>query len=263
MKPFENPELISKRQEGWSVGRLSEYFRRGNTTVWNWIQQAVDAGLLDRENLFRRWSDEEIEKLRQMHAKNSSIKAMQSRFDRSERAIESKLRELGMVPKRVSRWTPEMDEIVRDGYAKAEAVEYIASRCGPGFTGNSVAGRAMRLGLSKLPAPYPTERKKVWVDKSKIKTAHLHSPEVRAKATDTRRKNAGKLPLTRKKAEKVPDSFIPEGARPWLTRKFGECCYPYGERGNVHSCCKPVWLTSVMCEEHSGLCYEERRGKAA
>lgn len=37
-------------------------------------------------------------------------------------------------------------------------------------------------------------------------------------------------------------------ARPWLTRKFGECAFPLGEQGDIHSCCAPT--SETYCAGH-------------
>lgn len=64
-----------------------------------------------------------------------------------------------------------------------------------------------------------------------------------------------------KAGPKEDSNVIPLTARPWLTRERGECVYPYGARGNVYSCCQPVWGENNMCEAHFAACHDFSRSK--
>jgi len=47
-------------------------------------------------------------------------------------------------------------------------------------------------------------------------------------------------------------------ARPWMDRKtFGECAWPLGERGQIHSCCAPT--PETYCTEHRAMMGGEKR----
>src|SRR5579863_1256508 len=47
-------------------------------------------------------------------------------------------------------------------------------------------------------------------------------------------------------------------ARPWVTRKLGECRWPFGEGADTLSCCAPVEGESIYCADHFRLAYSPR-----
>lgn len=137
---------------------------------------------------------------------------------------------------------------------EAEMLKLWGEKFGPteiarrlGVSRSTIEARATRLRLPRLGKELRQNRD----------YSHLHTPQVRAKAALTRR---GQLPVRPQKiAVVVPVDIIPDGARPWLTRLRGECSYPYGPRGQIHSCCAPTWNGTTYCESHAGLCFEVRK----
>lgn len=47
-------------------------------------------------------------------------------------------------------------------------------------------------------------------------------------------------------------------ARPWLTRLRGECKFPLGEAGDIHSCCAAVFGNTGYCQAHAAICFLPR-----
>lgn len=55
---------------------------------------------------------------------------------------------------------------------------------------------------------------------------------------------------------KVEAADIPATARPWLTRKFGECAFPVDGQGEqTRSCCGPVEDAGQYCTAHRARMY--------
>lgn len=141
--------------------------------------------------------------------------------------------------------TPEKEkEMLTLWYEKVGPTE-IARRIG--VSRSTVEARATRLKLPRFGSELRSNRD----------YSHLHTPATRAKAAQTRRAQAPQRP--QRVAVVVPVDVVPDGARPWLTRLRGECSYPYGPRGNIHSCCAPTWNGTAFCEDHAGLCFEQRK----
>lgn len=57
-------------------------------------------------------------------------------------------------------------------------------------------------------------------------------------------------PLPPRPVKVIPAPVLADvsNARPWLTRARGECAYPIGEQGNIHSCCAPT--AETYCPAH-------------
>lgn len=115
-----------------------------------------------------------------------------------------------------------------------------------GRSEGQVGSKAKRMGLPPKGVP-------------KVRKAADRTYDTVAAAAKAR---AGTTMKPRPKAGPKEDSnVIPLTARPWLTRERGECSYPYGPRGEIHSCCLPVWNDTNQCESHYALCHDLDRQK--
>lgn len=169
---------------------------------------------------------------------------------------------------RAKKWTPELDAVLREKYGKVSNAEIAKAL---GSTERAIRSRANKIGLF-------TDRR-VWTsdDTQWLKDACADkSPSELAQESGWSQKQIYRMlkehglslpvttirkPAKAKKEKAVPryspaveSDIIPETARPWQTRVFGECVYPYGERGAVMSCCAPTWRGTSYCEAHAALC---------
>jgi len=148
-----------------------------------------------------------------------------------------------LTPKPFSPWDEEAEKTLRRLWLSGLSCHLIGQQMG-GRTANQIASKARRLGLSDKGAPL------------KRKVADRDYKSVAAAASARKGTTLG--PKARQGPVEDPH-IIPDFARPWLTRALGECAYPYGPRGQVHSCCKPVFGVSQWCESHHALCTTERK----
>jgi len=149
----------------------------------------------------------------------------------------------GIAPKPSSPWTPEDEATLRRLWFTGASCYLIGQQMG-GKTAGQVLSKGTRMGL---PARgFPLRRKAADRDYASVSAAA------------SARKGTTLGPKARPGPKEEPN-IIPDFARPWLTRSMGECSYPYGPRGNIHSCCKPVFGVSQWCESHHALCTTERK----
>jgi hypothetical protein len=257
---FDDPEFLKLRSEGADFKAVMARFGVSRYRVFDWIDKATKAGLTTMREV-RHWSETDLQTLHNLNTDKKSTKQIAAALNRSERSIVAKMDSLGIrtVERQASFWTDEKREAVRKGYAAGTPVVDIAKSINT--TTGAVAGMAARMKLTKVRASYPSNRSSA--ARTVYRTDHLRTPEAIAKAQATKRANAGLKPVPQRRAKVVEPQVIPETARPWLTRKHGECAYPYGERHNIHSCCAPTFAESSYCESHAGLCFDYSRKKAA
>lgn len=148
-----------------------------------------------------------------------------------------------LTPKPNATWTKERETTLRRLWLSGLSCHLIGQQMG-GLTHNQIASKAKRLNLPDKGAP--AQRKVAARDYKSVCAANAQ------RAGTTRGPKARKGPAE-------DPQVIPDFARPWLTRALSECSYPYGPRGNIHSCCKPVFGVSQWCESHHALCTVERR----
>jgi transposase len=208
------------------------------------VRRIQELGLNVRPVVWSEADDAELARLYGMAT--LTIPSVAKQMKRSPAAVRSRAIFIGIVKTQDLSWTKEQDDQLRD----------LWKRIGPaqisrilGRTATSIQTKAMRMGLPRRTHLYPVTRKVADRDYQSVKEAN-------ARRTGTT-------------LRVIPQAlFVDEGltipleARPWLQRKRGECAYPYGERGNIHSCCKPVFGKSVYCQTHSAVCFNYER-KAA
>lgn len=267
------------------------------STIMRWVTRAVAAGLTKAR--WNPWPEEKVARLRALWFTDEAPSAQQVAAEMGEtlRAVESQLQR--MPNKRGTRhaqfWTPDKVAIIKmmkeagksdkeigllfgvsdqsvhrirkaQGIGnfvdmmgwKLHEVEELTRLWGMGWSGTQIAlrldrtrsqvhAKIGRLGLNR-PHAYPTVKKKADRDYASVAAAA--------------RARAGIPAKPRPKAGPKEDSnVIPLTARPWLTRGRGECSYPYGPRGEIHSCCLPVWNDTGQCEHHYALCHDLDRQK--
>lgn len=148
-----------------------------------------------------------------------------------------------LVPKPASPWTEADEATLRRLWFTGASCYLIGQQMG-GRTANQIASKGKRMGLADKGSPL----------KRKVADRDYKTVSLAAMA----RKGTTLGPRARKGPAEDPH-IIPAFAHPWLTRTLGECSYPYGARGNIHSCCKPVFGVSQWCESHHALCTTERK----
>lgn len=195
-------------------------------------------------------------------------------------------------------WTPQKDEIINRlaalGKTTSEMADAIFAETGEKHSRNSVLGRAHRM---KVPLK-GTKPLSVWSDPARTKYLRelwkrgLSQAEMAramtakfgdkfsvgaiaskgassgiAKQFNRQRIAELSRPVSRPKPARAPRpvKLTPQAAlidtsnaRPWLTRLRGECKYPLGEAGDIHSCCAPMFGNTGYCEPHAALCFLPR-----
>jgi hypothetical protein len=224
------------------------------------------------------WTPEEDAILMTMAKKDITERQASEMIGLARESVRRRMDKIG-APKRavarLTKWTPEMDAILRR-YIHTEKREDIGARLG--MSKAAVISRAKRIGLGGKTAPGTA---RPWDDEeitfmrenvSAMSMTQIGKELGRSISAVSRKLEAlGIKPAVRvgpqfvvyhapRKAKPVIE--IPATARPWLTRLRGECKYPYGPRGAVMSCCAPEWMESGYCENHAALCGGYRR-KAA
>lgn len=151
----------------------------------------------------------------------------------------------GMIPKPSSPWTPEDEATLKRLWFTGASCYLIGQQMGD-RTASQILSKGTRMGLPTR--GFPLRRKVADRDYKTVSLAAM----ARKGTTLGPRAKAG---------PKEEPNIIPDFARPWLTRALGECSYPYGPRGNIHSCCKPVFGVSQWCEAHTALCCDLDRSR--
>lgn len=200
-------------------------------------------------------------------ANGETFSQIAARIGRSRNAVAGQARRMGLSLPAVVKWTP---ELIKEASAMMATHTYSDIGKRFGVSKNSVASMAKRYGFKgtfKKVDVLDADEQQYMLDNYLTKSvrdigAHLG----RSGSTIAKRLKAMGLSQPRNRAQTVtvfakprakpvsPVEVIPDTARPWLTRLRGECSYPYGERGNIHSCCAPVWRGTGMCEDHAALC---------
>jgi len=151
-----------------------------------------------------------------------------------------------LAPKPASPWTPENEATLKRLWFTGASCHLIGQQMG-GRSSSQILSKGSRMGLPNR--GFPLRRKVADRDYESVRLAAMA------------RKGTTLGPKARPGPKEEP-TIIPGFARPWLTRALGECSYPYGERHNIHYCCKPVFGVSQWCESHHALCTVERKVSA-
>lgn len=297
MKRYENPVFLAMRKALTPAHEIAKAFGVKVSTVHTWATTAVRKGLSDHQ--IKVWTDKESDDLKKRWAAGETRSALSKRFGVSEKAILSRVQHVGArrppAFKEGAFWTEDLIkqliELDRQGVSDAEICRRLGATQGQvsgvrfrrgvrkgdhgkissswsdddvsllkrlwarelsnsqiaremGRTVNSVRSKGVKMGLPSN--GYPQGRKTA-VDAS----------ERAAKVNQQRARKVRVIPMVQKPVE-APE-VIPDHARPWLTRMRGECAYPYGPRGQIHSCCKPTFNDGTYCEGHSATCYDYKR----
>lgn len=195
----------------------------------------------------RMWTVERVETLRRLAGERKTAPQIAVEMKLSQKAIRKQAKELGLPLAKASpqmTWTPDQAAFLEKCWKEGTGGTGIARLMG--LSVNQVNGKADRMGLPK-DRVYPEDRKRAVRDYS-------HLAEANRNRVAKPRAQAG---------PKEAPNVIPMTARPWLTRRSGECTYPYGSRGEIHSCCLPVWNGSKYCEAHHALCHEAPKPRRA
>ena len=162
-------------------------------------------------------------------------------------------------------WPAEMVEELKRRWEAGETASQIAKALG--VTRNAVIGKQHRLGLKRSPAAGDSTRAVYSRLRSVTKVAARakrpkpekppRAPMNNLTAINMRRK-AGARARDLAKAEPVVMPPPPATARPWITRRFGECAFPVdGEGADTRSCCGPVQPGSPYCAEHHAVAFRK------
>lgn len=207
--------------------------------------------------------------IRKGFANGETFGQIAERIGRSRNAVAGQARRMGLKFPVVIKWTPDR---IKEASAMMSTHSYTDIGAHFGVSKNSVASMAKRYGFKgtfKKVDVLDADEQQYMLDNyltksvrdigahlgrsgstvaKRLKAMGLNQPRSRARTVTVFAK-----PRTITRPEAAPE-IIPDTARPWLTRLKGECNYPYGERGNIHSCCAPVWRGTQMCESHAALC---------
>jgi len=248
-----SPTIIERLRELWFSGlHIDDVVAQLGST-----RHSV-RGLLNRNNIVRetppvrkkRQDDPSwlptIERMKKDGKTDKQIAAHLGIFESRVARIRKESGLSSLIPKANTSWDEGSEKELRRLWFTGKSCYLIGQEMG-GRTANQIASKAKRLGLPDKGAPL----------KRKVADRDYKSVSVAAAA----RKGTTLGPKARKGPVEDPQT-IPDFARPWLTRALGECAYPYGPRGQVHSCCKPVFGVSQWCESHHALCTTERRVSA-
>ena len=143
-------------------------------------------------------------------------------------------------------WTTEITDYAvahwKDGKSAAEISRGIAQTFQVRFTRNAVIGKVHRLGMSGT--------------RERVRATNF-SKEGRFRLKARAAKPAQPPKAAKVKPEPRPAfiEVLSPNARPWEERASGECAYPLGEQGEIHSCCNPIREGSRYCEGHHAISY--------
>lgn len=126
-------------------------------------------------------------------------------------------------------------ELWKRGLSQNVMAAQMTAKFGEKFTIGAIASKGASSGIAK--------------EFNRQKIANLSRPVSRPKP-------APKPRIIKPVPQAVPVDT--SSARPWLTRLRGECKYPLGEAGNIHSCCAPVFGNTGYCEPHAAICFLPR-----
>lgn len=146
-------------------------------------------------------------------------------------------------------WTDERVDTLRVMWVRGDSGGMIAKAMG-GISRNAVVGKAHRLGLSAMRPGRDRAKDQAMMERivaakrKPRKTAP--TPEARGRADDGRMQGL----------EPVLTPSVADEARPWITRRFGECAWPVsGDGADVMSCCATVQAGMPYCPDHVARAY--------
>lgn len=222
---YQNPDLKKLYESG---ERVNDIAKRMGWTPFKTsaaIQRGIDNGAIIMRQRAKKWTPDLDDVLREQYGKASNTD-LAERLGVTARAVRARANKIGLIVER-RVWTSDDTQWLKEACASKTASEMATES---GWSRVHVSRMMKELGLS---APVP-KREKRSAPAKKEKIAPRYDATVES-----------------------PD--IPDTARPWRTRVFGECAYPYGGRYHVMSCCAPTWEGTSYCEAHAALCGGYRR----
>jgi len=293
---YATPDYIRLHNEGKTNREIADYFGTTVGAAENWSKKARKKGLVGPRRTHKVWTPDRVKEAKALFDARVSVEEMAHRMGVTFSAMRACIAHRKWT--RSERSTVDIPaETLRQLVAEGLNDVEIGKRLGYGsstiqkqrvkagivaaFRGNAHSftpamddqlAKLLKAGFSapaigkqmKVSEGFIRKRAKalgIWTVRFGPSPAHLTTPAVQKNAEATKREKRGLPPRiipTVRIVEEAPE-VIPDHARPWLTRKFGECAYPYGERGNVHSCCKPVFNGTSLCEGHASLCFDYRK----
>jgi len=204
------------------------------------------------------WSDQEIETLVQLHAKNASRDEMQHVLSRSRGSISSKLDRLGILS-RPKRWVPEEIEVVVSMFKTGASYSEIGLAVGK--TRGAVGGIIGRLrDRHELPALDVKQHKELQQKRQpfRIPTERVAPLDKAGRMEYKRLLNAGLVEArgARSTVSKEDNHTPPEMRKALLDLEPNTCRWPYGV-SDFTFCARPA--DGSYCPYHS---YASRYGTA-
>ncbi len=149
----------------------------------------------------------------------------------------------------VSEWSLEREQVLTLWWSRGRSASEIGHELN--VSRNAVLGKVRRLGLhrrSKADAVFNMTRVRhggaAGLERARKAATRTQPPKERVAP------NKGQSPASAiiRRTRILPASPVPEAvaidvsqARPWVTRRFGECAYPVGGEGaDTLSCCLPA-----------------------
>ena len=149
---------------------------------------------------------------------------------------------------RKGSWTPERIAKLKELWAGGRSASEIARELGE-TSRNAGIDKVHRLGMSsegRVQATAPARMARP-----------LKSPAFPKALKKPPKPVSDVVYLPTEPALEVVNSAEPGPlARPWETRTFGECAWPFGERGAILSCCEPCG-DNTYCQAHRELAFRK------
>lgn len=296
MRKHEDPKFLALRNAGKSYEEISLVFGCRPATVMGWVTSAIKDGLT--KAVVGKWPDDKVAALRALWVARVHVDEVARQLDTTRLAVEGQVLRHGIKrPDMMRVWTDDLVGQLRSLKASGKSDAQVSVIMG--MTENAIRKARRNHDIGSV-FDQSLWSDKATDDLKRMWDQELNPAEIGRRLGMTRMKVQSKAarmklpmnrgtPVVRKKANRSYDTVaaaararkgttmkprpqagpkeesnvIPLTARPWLSRQRGECAYPYGPRGQIHSCCKPVWSEGIYCESHAALCYTERFGKVA
>lgn len=288
MLRHENPEFIAMHNAGKSLKAIAEHFKVKPDTVRSWLTLSNKAGTTKPS--LKIWTASELADIKARWEAGERQESIAVTYGVTPRAITARIEHMGIKRVRGTYntkpkfWTEERLNQLRELDAKRTHDEDICRIMG--VTMHQISGIRYRNGIRKgdqrlwtpeeeailrnmwatdagpaqigerlkrIPSAITGKARRMGLPRKSYPGARRPAHDARTRIISINKARAAARPKVEKPVE-TPE-VIPDHAKPWLERVRGECAYPYGPRGNIHSCCKPVFNEGVYCEGHSATCY--------
>lgn len=147
-------------------------------------------------------------------------------------------------------WTAEQIATAKRLYIEEGRSAAETARSIPGATRNAIIGKAHRMGWLTNTRQAPSKPQRIKAPS--VPRSHVRPPKpgpqnkpaviLGAYSTSSPDQQAARAAEGRaiNAAVKAGGGVASPNAKPWMERRFGECNWPLGERGEALSCCNPV-----------------------